>query len=219
MILRCNKCKLSKLSNDFYPSDFRWCKQCRSEYSKKKNNAIQIREDLSNGNRICNKCKTERKLEYFPKDKRCKLGRARTCSICVYKSRDTKERKANQKKLTKRWYQDNRELSLKRQTKRYEENREQLLAYGRQHSKNNPEIYKAANHRRRAAKRNNGNNDLTAKQIVELFDKQKNCEYCDAEGNLTIDHVIPISKGGQNTLTNVVLACMSCNNSKRAKIL
>ena len=177
------------------------------------------RVDLINGNRICNKCKEEKTLDSFPKNKSCKNGRERTCKTCVYKSRQNKEAKANQKRLAKRWYQENRDLSLERQTKRYEENKEKLQAYGRKHAKDNPLIYRASNQRRRAAKRNNGNNDLTAKQIAELFNKHKNCKYCGAEGNLTIDHVIPISKGGQNTLANIVPACMPCNNSKRAKIL
>lgn len=34
-----------------------------------------------------------------------------------------------------------------------------------------------------------------------------------------IDHVVPIAKGGSNDPTNLVLACMRCNNKKRANIL
>ena len=34
----------------------------------------------------------------------------------------------------------------------------------------------------------------------------------------TIDHVIPISKGGTDTLDNVRLACWKCNMSKGAKL-
>lgn len=34
-----------------------------------------------------------------------------------------------------------------------------------------------------------------------------------------IDHVVPIAKGGSNDPTNLVLACMDCNNKKRANII
>jgi len=174
------------------------------------------RVDLDNGNRLCNKCKEEKGLGGFPKNKNCKGGRERTCKTCVYKARESQ--KANQKNLAAKWYLENRGVAIERQQKRYQENKERLQAYGRQHAKDNPEIYKAARHRRRAAKRNNGSNDLTATQIKWLFDNFPQCVYCCSEDSLTIDHVIPISKGGQNTLENVVIACMSCNNKKRAKL-
>ena len=42
------------------------------------------------------------------------------------------------------------------------------------------------------------------------------CVYCgdDYRRDLTIDHVIPQSKGGKNTWDNLVTACFRCNNKK-----
>lgn len=40
------------------------------------------------------------------------------------------------------------------------------------------------------------------------------CVYCGGSENLTIDHVIPKSRGGQHTWDNLVTACMKCNNKK-----
>ena len=43
------------------------------------------------------------------------------------------------------------------------------------------------------------------------------CQYCNtryAESELTIDHVIPRSKGGATTWDNVVAACIGCNQRK-----
>lgn len=48
------------------------------------------------------------------------------------------------------------------------------------------------------------------------------CQYCYtkfSEKKLTIDHVIPLSKGGRHEWTNVVTACSSCNNKKGDKSL
>ena len=40
------------------------------------------------------------------------------------------------------------------------------------------------------------------------------CAYCNSPENLTLDHIIPQSKGGTDVRTNVICACKSCNFSK-----
>jgi hypothetical protein len=40
------------------------------------------------------------------------------------------------------------------------------------------------------------------------------CAYCGSEENLTIDHIVPQSKGGLDTTKNVVCCCKSCNHDK-----
>jgi 5-methylcytosine-specific restriction endonuclease McrA len=40
------------------------------------------------------------------------------------------------------------------------------------------------------------------------------CQYCGDPEDLTFDHVIPRSRGGQTTWDNVVTACSSCNLAK-----
>jgi 5-methylcytosine-specific restriction endonuclease McrA len=42
------------------------------------------------------------------------------------------------------------------------------------------------------------------------------CAYCGQPGN-QIDHIIPISKGGEDHETNMVVACATCNASKKDK--
>lgn len=48
------------------------------------------------------------------------------------------------------------------------------------------------------------------------------CHYC---GNrfplkeLTMDHIVPISKGGKTTKGNVVVCCKTCNTEKKSKLL
>jgi len=45
------------------------------------------------------------------------------------------------------------------------------------------------------------------------------CQYCGATRRLTIDHVIPRSKGGKDTWQNLVVACSKCNTLKGDKFL
>ena len=50
-----------------------------------------------------------------------------------------------------------------------------------------------------------------------IWRDQNQCQYCakDFESNsLTIDHILPRSKGGQNTWINLVAACKKCNQKK-----
>jgi len=44
------------------------------------------------------------------------------------------------------------------------------------------------------------------------------CHYCGLEfkpDELTMDHVVPIARGGNSTKGNVVPACKDCNNRKK----
>jgi len=53
----------------------------------------------------------------------------------------------------------------------------------------------------------------------ELFDEYVGlCAYCQ-ESATTLDHVVPISKGGAHSKANLVPACKSCNSSKHDKTL
>ena len=40
------------------------------------------------------------------------------------------------------------------------------------------------------------------------------CQYCGARSNLTVDHVIPRSKGGASSWDNIVASCAPCNLRK-----
>ena len=40
------------------------------------------------------------------------------------------------------------------------------------------------------------------------------CQYCGSRSNLTVDHVIPKSKGGGSNWDNIVASCAPCNRRK-----
>lgn len=49
--------------------------------------------------------------------------------------------------------------------------------------------------------------------LVELFDGR--CAYCgEAAPVLTQDHCLPLARGGAHDASNIVPACMACNQSK-----
>ena len=55
-----------------------------------------------------------------------------------------------------------------------------------------------------------------------IFRDNFECQYCGKSGtvkDLTIDHVVPLSRGGKNKWENVVTACSPCNSKKGNKLL
>lgn len=55
-----------------------------------------------------------------------------------------------------------------------------------------------------------------------LFKADPHCSYCGCElnwGTATLDHVVPRSKGGTDSMDNLVLACQPCNVRKADQLL
>ncbi len=82
---------------------------------------------------------------------------------------------------------------------------------------------KRGNHKRRALLVSCEVNDLTTPQIRALLSSAHVCaidkQPFDTNGRKkSIDHIIPVSKGGDNTLSNVQVICLSCNFKKSNKV-
>lgn len=76
------------------------------------------------------------------------------------------------------------------------------------------------NERVRAAE--GGHNDAQWQSVVDRF--QRHCVRCGIhesnapEGRLTKDHIVPISKGGSNRISNLQPLCIPCNSKKATHI-
>ena len=111
-------------------------------------------------------------------------------------------------------------------------NLEYNRAYQRQHKKENPHLKRESERRRRAKRFENGFEPYKEIQVLEIYGKD--CHIClrpidlsaprqpglhGWEIGLHIVHVIPLSKGGQDTIDNVRPAHGSCNVKKHANPL
>lgn len=83
-------------------------------------------------------------------------------------------------------------------------------------------IARTTRHKRRAQKHTSAH--YTAAQVLEQVERQKRkCYYCkakfaDGKRAYHIEHIVPLSRGGSNTIENIVLACPHCNLSKSDKL-
>lgn len=65
--------------------------------------------------------------------------------------------------------------------------------------------------------KNAGKLDLTAwNEKLKILDYK--CQICGTSERITIDHIIPLTKGGTNHIDNLHPLCHSCNSSKGNKI-
>lgn len=97
---------------------------------------------------------------------------------------------------------------------------ERIREWGSVYKKNHPENRRLEVERRRALKYSNTPIDemLTSTEwLAILAEANGHCTYCDKEALLTLDHVIPLSRGGKHSKDNVVPACQRCNSSKNAR--
>ena len=176
--------------------------------------------DHDDGTRTCSQCEQRLPISEFHKDKIATGGRRSKCKKCRIN-------------LVKDWYQDNKERQSGREKKRrlanvekytekealrYIKDREKRIGLATEHS-----------HRRKARKLET----VIEKGISKSALKKKfgtKCYYCKKEMDFsvgvgrkfnkdmaTIEHLIPLARGGEHTWENTVLACRHCNISKNAK--
>jgi 5-methylcytosine-specific restriction endonuclease McrA len=65
---------------------------------------------------------------------------------------------------------------------------------------------------------------LTPSQRVKVVERARNCcEYCRAQERyspdpFSVEHILPLSKGGTNDLENLAFSCQGCNNRKYVSV-
>ena len=158
-------------------------------------------------------------------------------------SRRMKEYHSNNSKKhneqSKKHYLENRGEILKKRKIYYQENKEQVhtrnlrwkranpeknLEHTYKFRKKHPEKVKEWNQRRFNSERAAGKLTLTTLRKVKEENIKKygvlTCIYClipIQPGQDSLDHLVPVSRGGTNEYENLSIACRKCNSKKRTR--
>jgi len=190
--------------------------------------------------RICSRCKQEKPLEEFSaKEYRCRVcNRERSRE---YRESNPDRVKASQERYNKTekakerakrfyenggaqrqrtWAQENREKVREVRRNFYHRHAESEKARQKEWVANNPDAYRVIARgkaeRRRARKAEAGVFVVLPKEIRWLYSQP--CATCGSTENVTVDHVIPLSRGGRHSIGNLQTLCLSCNSSKNNRL-
>jgi len=201
------------------------------------------REDIGNGDESqdiqCSKCKELKPLSLFHNKKDKNSGKASWCKECI--STEAKRHyKANKEKILNQhrvYNQDNKEATKLQKQKHYQKNREKIrekpLSEERRVRDNNRKkeyrkteigkrLGKKHSAKRRAVKNGCHYEEFDLKEIFERDGYM--CQLCGKKTRSTfnkyhplfpqIDHIVPLSKGGNHTRKNTQCLCRQCNLEK-----
>ncbi len=187
---------------------------------------------ISLDEKLCGKCGKEKSLSELHRQGNRYQYMCKNC-MKLYCLANKNQRRAR----SIVWNKNNKERRKAAKKKWQEENREEILAYSRQYyldhkelhnskgkawAKNNPEKRKAAKHRRRALE-----NNANAERFLDVEIFERDGWACGICGDLvdkelkyphpmskSLDHIVPISKGGSHTRNNTQCSHIRCNKRK-----
>jgi 5-methylcytosine-specific restriction endonuclease McrA len=191
------------------------CQTCATAYRKeywatrRRDNPEPLRKRLR-----------ERHTERYRTDPEFR-AKSKGFALASYK-KHREERNAHARKLKQQYAADPSYLAAKREAERVrlESIRQDPAKYAAYRA-----LQTATNHRRRARLRDACSPGVTPQQWEEICSRHANdegricCAYCRKPCAVTIDHVVPICRGGRDEPSNVVPACKPCNSSKNDRLL
>lgn len=115
--------------------------------------------------------------------------------------------------------QETKEQNNERARLWYKQNKELMINRAKEWKKNHPDHVRA-NTRDYATRRRAAIGRFSSRDYIRLLRRQNGlCAYCSANKANSIDHVVPLSKGGSNFIGNILPVCSLCNSSKGYKNL
>jgi 5-methylcytosine-specific restriction endonuclease McrA len=180
----------------------------------------------------CIKCCLVKDKNQFAVDKARKNKKHPVCKNCKsnYDKLRYQEKRDLYIKKAAEWYSKNKESSALISRRWRANNPEKAKEVSTEYAKRNPEVGASRARRRRARKNSAITEKYTEIQLIEFYGS--NCHICKTpidllaprktgkpnwEIGLHIDHLVPISKGGNDTIENVRPSHGLCNVKRGAR--
>lgn len=242
----CTKCREEKLLAAFSKNSGSQdgltpaCKDCNSESNKEwraKNPDFKTKRKpsiwfppMTENSKLCTKCWRLKDFSAFRKAKGGRFGLRADCKECQADQRREHFKNPEVRAAFNAWQKDwavkNPDLIKKSKKRDYEKNKEARTATQNLWKQENKDKINSYSQKRKAKKLHNGYESYerihvfvrdcwTCQICFELVDDT--LQYPDPYSK-SIDHIIPVVRGGPDTFDNVQLAHLVCNNRKKAKM-
>jgi hypothetical protein len=173
--------------------------------------------------KACKDCGLEKPLSEYHKNKNRKDGVTIVCKPCaiqrskVWQTANPERVRAVGRKNYAKNLEQSRAKRRERVNRWYQNHKEEARLRARTYAKNNPEMKRISEAKRRVEKLGNGVFVILPKEMNKLL--SSNCSQCGTNKAITLDHLIPISRGGRHSIGNLQSLCRSCNSSKNSKTI
>ena len=194
--------------------------------------------------KVCTVCQESKSTSEFYRDASRSDGFTSRCKTCVKQYQHTRyhQNVEREREKARRYYREhtaqecarirawrknnpekmraNREKKREWDLRYRQRNREKLVERKRIWSQANPEKVKAIRAKRRAREKG-AIGHFSAAEWLTLKERYGGeclcCGNAEPGVKLTVDHVMPLSRGGSNNITNIQPLCLPCNVSKAVK--
>ena len=173
--------------------------------------------------KTCSSCKKVLPFESFNKCKTGTFGLQGYCKTCkkslnhkydakrsakksIYNKNRWGKIKDNPQRIAyhKKWLEDNKDHVSEKAKEYYQKNKQYVLVYN-------------SNERAKKIGLSEMMSQSEWKFVVELADYK--CLSCELSEYLSLDHVVPLSKGGENNILNVQPLCLRCHMKKGVRVV
>ncbi len=158
----------------------------------------------------CSKCKEDKNLTDFHKNKSKKDGLQIYCKPCMIQS-TTKYIQSDAGKATQKKYYTSEIGKVHRRAREKKYNK---TAKGIANNKKQCSKRWYADHEHSKLKLRARNAGVPLGVLKQIQERDKVCQLCHTDQDLQFDHIYPVSLGGLGSLDNLQLLCGTCNNFK-----
>lgn len=206
---------------------------CRVCKQRKPLREFHRKKDAKLGSQsICKECCLHRAKKYYLDNKEQIDARTKKYNFehkeqrAEYTRRYRLEHKEEEKARFKKYREEHKEQIAKQQRDYCLKHKKQIAERNKQwwQTKRGHSLGTTYNHRRRARKAEVEGDGVSPEEFERIIQGQGGkCNMCGKRfcksRRATMDHIIPLSKGGPHISSNIQALCGSCNSEKHAKIM